>query len=134
MTRTGGCICGAIRYTLSEEPVTVRLCWCRDCQYWAGGNAPLNLRMRRSAVQVEGTPRSWASQADSGNHMLRSFCGECGTQMFSQSLEHPEFMVVRAGTLDDASGIRPLATIWTDSAPAWAAIDPAIPSFPRQPG
>lgn len=133
MTRTGGCICGAIRYTLDEEPVTVRLCWCRDCQYWAGGNAPLNLRMRRAAVHVEGTPKSWASLADSGNHMLRSFCGECGTQLFSQSQEHAEFMVVRAGTLDDASGLRPLATIWTDSAPAWAAIDPAIPAFPRQP-
>ena len=133
MTRTGGCICGAIRYTLSEDPVTVRLCWCRDCQYWAAGNASLNLRMRQSAVQVQGTPKTWASRADSGNHMQRSFCGECGTQLFSQAEENTEFMVVRAGTLDDAAGIRPLATIWTDSAPAWAWIDPDMPAFPRQP-
>lgn len=133
MTRTGGCICGAIRYTLDEDPVTVRLCWCRDCQYWAGGNASLNLRMRQSAVQVQGAPKSWGSRADSGNHMRRSFCGECGTQLFSQADENTEFMVVRAGTLDDGNGIRPLAAIWTDSAPAWAQIDPELPTFPRQP-
>ena len=63
MHRTGGCRCGAIRYTLSAAPVATRLCWCRDCQYWATGNAAVNIIVPRAAVAVEGTPRAWESLA-----------------------------------------------------------------------
>lgn len=134
MTRTGGCRCGAIRYTLSAEPIATRLCWCRDCQYWALGNAAVNIMVPRAAVSVGGTPRRWESTADSGNRMARTFCPDCGTQLFSESSGNPLNMVIRVGTLDDATGIAPTAVIWTDSAPAWAQIDPALQAFPRQPG
>jgi hypothetical protein len=133
MTRTGGCRCGAVRYTLSAEPFAVRLCWCRDCQYWTTGNAAVNLLVPRAAVQVEGGLSGWDSVAESGNHMRRSFCPRCGTPMFSEARENTERMVIRAGTLDDATGIVPTIVIWTDSAPAWAVIDPALHAFPRQP-
>jgi hypothetical protein len=134
MDRTGGCRCGAIRYTLAAEPLATRLCWCRDCQYWALGNAAVNIVVPRAAVAVSGSPRGWESEADSGNRMRRSFCADCGTQLFSESSGNPLNMVIRVGTLDDASGIVPTAVIWTGSAPAWAHIDPALQAFPRQPG
>jgi len=134
MTRTGGCRCGAVRYALSAEPVATRLCWCRDCQYWATGNAAVNIIVPRTAVAVEGSPRAWESLADSGHHMRRLFCAECGTQVFSEALENRDYMVVRVGTLDDADDLRPEVVIWTDSAPAWAHIDPALEAYPRQPG
>jgi hypothetical protein len=132
--RTGGCRCGAIRYTLSAAPVATRQCWCRDCQYWAAGNATVNLVVARSAVRVDGAPAAWESLADSGHHMRRSFCAGCGTPLFSEARENPDFMVVRAGSLDDANGVAPDMVIWTDSAPAWARFDPALPAYPRQPG
>lgn len=133
-TRTGGCLCGAIRYTLTAPPVATRLCWCRDCQYWATGNAAVNIVVPRTAIAVEGAPPHWESLADSGHHMRRSFCGACGTQLFSEARENAGHMVVRVGTLDDADGIVPDTVIWTDSAPAWARIDPAMNAYPRQPG
>lgn len=133
MTRTGGCRCGAVRYTLDAEPAAVRLCWCRDCQYWAAGNAAANLLVARAAVAVRGELRGWESLADSGHRMRRSFCPACGTQVFSEALENAERLVIRIGTLDDATGLAPQAIIWTDSAPAWARIDPSLQAFPRQP-
>ncbi|MDH5822843.1 GFA family protein [Luteimonas sp. RD2P54] len=133
MTRTGGCKCGTVRYTIRLEPVTTRLCWCRDCQYWAAGNAAVNIVVPRAALTVEGVPSAWDSVADSGSHMRRSFCGTCGTQLFSEARENAEHMVVRVGTLDDAGGIRPESVIWTASAPPWALIDPALKAFPGQP-
>ena len=134
MTRTGGCRCGAIRYTLSAEPLATRVCWCRDCQYWALGNAAVNIMVPRAAVAVTGTPRHYDSVADSGNAMRRSFCGDCGTHLLSESSGNLLNMVVRVGTLDDAGGIAPTVVIWTASAPAWAQIDPSLQAFPGQPG
>jgi len=134
MTRTGGCRCGAIRYTLSAQPLATRLCWCRDCQYWALGNAAVNIMVPRAAVTVTGAVAHFDSQADSGNRMRRSFCAHCGTQVFSESSGNALNMVIRVGTLDDASDIKPTVVIWTDSAPAWVHIDPDLQAFPRQPG
>ena len=134
MARNGGCRCGAVRYTLVAEPLATRLCWCRDCQYWALGNAAVNIMVPRAAVTVTGEPRHWDSVADSGNRMRRSFCGDCGTHLFSESSGNLQNMVIRVGTLDDGGDIHPSVVIWTDSAPAWAHIDPSLQAFPRQPG
>lgn len=133
MILTGGCRCGAVRYVLDAEPIAVRLCWCRDCQYWACGNAAVNLIVPRAAVTVQGELRGWDSVADSGNAMRRSFCPACGTQVFSEATANAERMVIRVGTLDEPAGITPDTVIWTDSAPAWATLDPSWQSFPRQP-
>ena len=64
----------------------------------------------------------------------RRFCPACGTPLFSEALEEPNYMVVRAGALDDPEIARPESVIWTASAPSWGHVDPALPSSPRQPG
>jgi len=131
---TGGCRCGAIRYRLGAEPVAVRVCWCRDCQYWGAGNATVNLMVRRDSLQVDGEPAGYESLAASGHHMRREFCGTCGSALFSSAAENLEYQVVRAGSLDDPSRFPPQMVIWTDSAPDWAIFPSGLPSYPRQPG
>ena len=34
---TGGCVCGAVRYECSAEPIMTLKCHCRDCQQVTGG-------------------------------------------------------------------------------------------------
>ena len=41
-TRLGKCLCGAVRFRLSAEPVATRICWCRDCQHLAA-NGTVNI-------------------------------------------------------------------------------------------
>ena len=129
----GGCLCGAVRYKASAEPIMTRTCWCRDCQYFASGNATVNVVLPKDAVEVTGTLKDYASTADSGNRMHRRFCPECGTQMFSESEARPHLIIVRAGTLDDPEIARSSGVIWTKSAPSWAVIDPDVPHFEGQP-
>lgn len=129
----GGCICGAVRYTVSEEPLTVRACWCRVCRHFAAGNASINLAFTRSAVTLTGELRDFHSIADSGNRMHRRFCPQCGVHVTSEAEERPHLLVIRAGTLDEPERARPLANIWVSEAPAWAHIDATLPQFPGQP-
>ncbi len=130
---TGGCLCGAVRYSVDAQPVMVRQCWCRVCQYWASGSATVNVVFPLDKVTITGPLTQFISVADSGNRMVRSFCPTCGTPMTSASEARPHLIILRAGTLDDTSIARPTLNIWKDSAPAWAHHDPALPSTPRQP-
>lgn len=129
----GGCLCGAVRYKASAAPLVVRACWCRVCQFFAAGNATINLAFPTDAVAITGELRDYASTADSGRKMHRRFCPTCGVHLFSAAEERPQMLVVRAGTLDDPSIAAPQAAIWTRSAPAWAHIDPELPHFDGQP-
>ncbi len=133
MTIEGGCLCKSVRYRITAEPLTMRLCWCRDCQYLAAGNATANVVFPSEAVTITGALSDFISVADSGNVMHRKFCPECGTPMFSQAEVRPHVIIVRAGTLDDPEQVRPVANIWTESAPGWACLHQDLPHFPRQP-
>jgi hypothetical protein len=130
---TGGCLCGAVRFSVAEAPITARTCWCRLCQYIGAGNATVNAIFRAEAVSVTGETADFASTADSGAPMHRRFCPKCGTHLFSAAETRPELMVVRVGALDDPEIGRPRSVIWTDSAPSWARLDPELPTVAGQP-
>lgn len=130
--RTGGCLCGHVRYRLTADPVISRICWCRDCQRIAG-NGTVNAIFPAEAIALTGTPASYASTSDSGNVVTRRFCPQCGCHLFADSTGRPGLTVVRVGTLDDPSSVQPAANIWRASAPAWACLDTALPHTDRQP-
>jgi hypothetical protein len=130
---TGGCLCRKVRFRISAAPIAMRLCWCRDCQYFAAGNATVNVVFPSNALELEGELTDYVSIADSGSRMHRRFCPSCGTPVFSASEARPHLVIVRNGALDDTELLYPSATIWTDSAPEWAWIDETHPRFEGQP-
>ncbi|HEU0016892.1 MAG TPA: GFA family protein [Methyloceanibacter sp.] len=132
MTITGGCLCGAVRYSTEVEPKFTRHCWCRDCQYIGAGAGTVNVFFPTEAVKIEGALADYASPAASGNLMHRRYCPSCGTPVFTQTEARLHFIGVRAGTLDDPEIAKPQMTIWTSSAPRWAAFEEGIPHEPKQ--
>jgi hypothetical protein len=133
MTVTGGCLCGAVRYSSASAPRMVRACWCRLCQYLAAGNSTVNVCFSTADVAITGVLTDYASVADSGNRMHRRFCPTCGTPMFSEAEARPHLIFIRAGTLDDPEIAAPQATIWASAAPQWACINETLPRFENQP-
>jgi hypothetical protein len=133
MTITGGCLCGAVRYTIDAEPIAARICWCRDCQFIGAGSATVNVFFPADKVTIEGELADYQSLAASGNRMHRRFCVRCGTPVTTQSEARLHVVGVRAGTLDDPEIGKPGMVIWTSSAPSWACIDESLPQEPRQP-
>ncbi len=134
MPHPGGCLCGAVRYTISAEPVGARMCWCRDCQRIASGSATVNVLFREEAVAISGDLGLFTMVADSGNTVERGFCKVCGSQIYSRTVTPKGLpMRVRAGTLDDPELCAPTAAIWTESAPIWAPIPDHFIRHPKGP-
>lgn len=132
MSISGACLCGQVRFRIDAEPGLSRICWCRDCQRLAA-NGTGNVIFPADAIEVTGAVSQYVKPADSGNLVTRRFCPQCGTQLFSDSTGRPHLTVVRVGTLDDPSAIRPSANIWTASAPRWACMDATLERFERGP-
>lgn len=131
-TYTGGCLCGQIRYRITSEPGPSRVCWCRDCQR-ISSNGTVNAIFPSSSIEVSGATGQHHKAADSGNQVIRHFCPACGTQLFSDSTGRPGLTVVRLGTLDEPSLIKPTANIWSASAPNWACLDRSLEVFEGPP-
>lgn len=117
---TGGCVCGAIRYQCTAEPIAVIHCHCRDCQRSSGTQMSTVLLVPTPAFGLlKGTPRSYPFTADSGNVLHRQFCGDCGAPLFTELKAMPDVWVIKAGSLDNPSWLKPSMHIYCDSAQPW---------------
>src|ERR1700677_2764809 len=95
-SRTGGCLCGAIRYESDGEVLFALRCHCRDCQRQSGAASVAAIRVPAARFQVtKGTPKSFVAQADSGNEITRAFCGDCGTPLYVQVATRPDVIGLR---------------------------------------
>ena len=104
---TGGCLCGAIRYTISVPVTELRACHCTNCQKASGSAGSVNAVIPAAAFKLtQGTLKRYESIADSGRTLYRDFCGACGSPIYSQRATALDTVVVRAGTLDDAGRLR----------------------------
>ena len=130
---TGRCACGAVTATITGQALTVRQCWCRQCQQIAAGSPTTNAMFATDDLTIEGELATTSYTAASGNTLTQSFCAKCCTPVMGQSSARPQFRTIRLGFLDVPNDLAPQVAIWTEDAPAWAMIDPALEHFPRQP-
>jgi hypothetical protein len=131
---TGQCLCGAVRYTLSEEPLVVYACHCTDCQKRSGSAFGLSMWVRRGAIEVtQGEAALHTSTQRDGRPRFGRVCAQCGIRLWSEPGHHPGLAIIRPGTLDDTSSLRPVAHLWTRSAQPWVIIPADAVRFETQP-
>ncbi|MBW4537165.1 MAG: GFA family protein [Pleurocapsa minor HA4230-MV1] len=129
---TGGCMCRAIRYECSAEPIMMGNCHCRDCQQATGTAFAAAMLVLRDAVTITGDVKYYDVTGDSGSIVSRGFCPNCGSRLFSKP-PIPEFMGIMAGSLDNPSWFQPEADLYTASAQPWDYLNPDLPKFAKFP-
>ncbi len=123
---TGGCACGAVRYTITGDPGFSFLCHCRRCQQVTGtGHAP-GFKVDNKDITITGQLKSYDVPSDSGAMASHKFCPECGSPVISATERFPEACSVYAGSLDDPSLYKPQAAIFRETAQPWDHVDPEL--------
>ena len=129
-THTGGCLCGAIRYEITGEPVRVANCHCDECRRATGASFATVAFFSEEDVQVvRGTPKQFRHAADSGNTMTKEFCGDCGSQLLGAGSGSPGVRSVRVGSLDDAGFVVPQMDLYTGKALPFTRLSDATEHF-----
>ena len=129
----GSCLCGAVSYEADVESPQSMQCFCRHCQKSTGSQSAVFFVAPDAQFQLTGSPKSYVATAESGGTVERFFCGECGSQLFSQVSAMPGASFVKLGSLDDPSAVAPQANIWTKSKPSWALVGEDTPCFEANP-
>jgi hypothetical protein len=122
--RTGGCLCGAVRYELEWPPQATVVCHCRDCQKQAGTAFSVVGVSRREGLTLRGELTTFAHPGSSGQTVERKFCANCGSPVLTdtQAARAQGIVFFKAGTLDQTADLAPSLHYWTQSAQAWFAL------------
>lgn len=133
-TYTGGCACGAVRYSTTHTPIFQNLCQCRHCQQRSGsGHGAWLTFAARADMAITGEAKDWDVKADSGNVKTHSFCPVCGTPVFLRFAAMPDLIAVPAGSLDEPARFEPQALTYGVRGLAWDVVDPKLTVFDRMP-
>jgi len=123
---TGGCQCGAVRYRLTGEPQMLYACHCTDCQKQSSSAFGMSLIVGRAQLEITaGRDRikTWDTHGDDGVLKRCAFCRDCGSRIYHAGPSDDDPLSIKAGSLDDTSGLRPVAQIWLQSAQPWIEAD-----------
>lgn len=130
---SGRCLCGAVRYTCSAEPVVAGHCKCEQCRRSSGTGHCSHLAVPEDAVSLSGETKVYESKADSGNTVGRAFCPTCGAAVYSVNGAMPGLMFLRASSLDDLDVFKPQMVVYAASGASWDHTDPDLPTFEASP-
>jgi hypothetical protein len=130
---SGACMCGAVRFDVSEPLLGALYCHCKRCQRRTGtafSVSGLTAPGSFAVTQGEDAVRTYEPPDDG---WLKSYCVACGSQLFTTHPENPELIAVRLGALDQDPGVRPGAHQFVDYAAPWAPVpDDGLPRFPER--
>ena len=106
--RNGVCMCGAIRFTVWGDPLRTGLCHCSDCRRFSGSAFTFFGVWPRQAFNCTGEFKTFNG---------RSFCGNCGSRVFSLRDDEAEIML---GSLEEApTDLVPDYELWTPRREPW---------------
>src|SRR5688500_8907504 len=83
---SGGCACGAVRYSLASHPFDTGWCHCRICQQSSAAPALVFSTVPVGDFRFEKGSESLKTFV-STSFGQRRFCGECGT-LLTMQVEH----------------------------------------------
>lgn len=112
----------------------VYACHCTDCQKRSGAAFGLSVWVPRASISLaSGKVALQVSRNDAGREHRVRVCATCMTRLWSEPMKRPEVGILRGGTLDDVSWLKPAAHIWTRSAQPWFVFPEGAKRYEMQP-
>lgn len=115
---TGRCLCGAVTYEVRGPLRDVILCHCVECRRWSGNVGAFSATRTEDLVIEETESLRWVESPESDHDAVRGFCSACGSSLFWKAAG-AERVSIAAGTLDQPTGLRVVAHIYTHQAGDW---------------
>lgn len=112
--KTGACLCGEVRFSLTPHEPNYNICHCSMCRKWSAGPF-MSVHCAGDLTFEKDAGLSWYQGSEWAQ---RGFCTKCGTSLFWRLAENPEIMTcVSVEALDDAEAFKLNRHIYADAQP-----------------
>ncbi len=133
-TLSGGCLCGAVRYTLHPGfRMRPYACHCTDCQRRTGSAFSLHMGIVANDLSIEGELNEGKFTQPSGAISTITGCAKCMSRIYAANDLRPGLASIRVGTLDISNEVSPAAHFWISSKQPWITIPEGVPTLETQP-
>jgi hypothetical protein len=128
----GSCLCGQIRYEITQQIEEILHCHCSMCRKAHGAAFRTRATIQisdfiwRSGEQLLSRYRSSPGQD-------RTFCSVCGSSLVTEFDDAPDRLGLALGTLDSDPGGRPACHAFVASKAPWFDITDLLPQWPDYP-
>ncbi|MCY1125740.1 winged helix-turn-helix domain-containing protein [Frigidibacter sp. RF13] len=119
---TGGCLCGEVRYRITEPALDTLICHCRMCQKFSGSAFSIgSIYATDAVIFTKGAPSYYKSSP----FAERGFCACCGSsltfrpQLPSVSADWEGWILIEVGTLDNPAPNLPTWQLGIESQLPW---------------
>ena len=123
---TGRCLCGDIRYEISQPVIGTGFCHCRMCQRFSGAPVAAFAVFPREAVRfTKGEPKYYKSSLI----YERRFCANCGSSLTGRyyAPEASDWLGIRTASLDHPEDFAPTWHLGIESQMPWLDIHDDLP-------
>ena len=124
---TGGCLCGAVRFTYTGAPNWIVHCHCESCRRATASPMTTFVSVPCAAITFTGTPKYFASSPG----VKRGFCGTCGSPLTYENDDLPDEVHVYAAVLDEPAraAVAPSRHVFVDAQLPWFEVHDALPRY-----
>jgi hypothetical protein len=126
MPHTGGCRCGAVRFSASAEPFHVSYCHCSDCR--RAGGAPLTAFVGFASKTVEFAGDELKTFVNGA--VTRSFCGICGSPIGYDDARLAGQAYFMLGAMDRPEKFEPALHAWVSEQLPYVHMNDGLPRLP----
>ena len=136
--KSGSCLCGAVKFTISGPLRPIIACHCHQCRKQTGNYMSATAAKDAFLTLTETRGLKWYRSSDAAR---RAFCGECGSTLFWKG-DGRDYTAIAAGAIDGPTGVKLAGHIFCDYAGDYYEItggdyrlgewakDPKAPSVP----
>ena len=116
----GQCHCGEVQFEAVIDPDRVVICHCSDCQAMSGAPYRANTPVLTENFTLRGSPKRYVKTGSSGAAIVTTFCGTCGSPIYSQKGDNPRYVNLRLGGVKQRAELSPSVQGYCRSAMPWA--------------
>ena len=96
----GICLCGSVRFEVTEPFDRIGMCHCASCKKISGGAGTVSGRVRTEAIRIL-SGEELLTTYQPGEGSAKTFCSRCGTNLFGGGWPESPMAPVRLPALDE---------------------------------